>query len=319
MKTPKFWKSINVFSILLLPLSLLYFVFYKLRCLININPYRSKIPVICIGNLTAGGSGKTPLAVELAKVLKNKHFCFLTKGYGGNFKNVLKVSENSSADEVGDEALILRDYGDVFVSKSRVDGLKYINEISIKNNNFNYDYIIVDDGLQNPTFVKDKIFLVINGNFGFGNGLFLPAGALRDKLKNIYQKVDLVVINGDDEKNISKVCEKYKINYTKAKITAITYNIDLTKEYVAFCGLGLPEKFRKTLYENGIKVKNFVVFEDHHKYTNKDMENLRNISKDLKLITTRKDFVKLSDEYKKNVCCLDIFLEIEDKSLLEEL
>lgn len=276
--------------------------------------------MICIGNLTAGGSGKTPLAVELAKILKNngKKFCFLTKGYGGDFIGVLKVNEGDGADKVGDEALILRDYSDVFVSKSRVEGLKLINKIN-DTEGFNYDYIIMDDGLQNPTFVKDKIILVINGTFGFGNGFFLPAGALRDRLKHIYKSVDLVVINGDDEKNISKLCGEYNLNFVKADVVAVLDNVDLNEEYVAFCGLGLPEKFRKTLLENNVKIKDFVAFEDHHKYSAEDVKMLKNISGNSKLITTKKDFVKLDDKSKNDVCCLDIFLKIENKNLLEEL
>ncbi len=314
MKTPKFWKSINFISILLWPLSLLYFISYKIRCLINFRPYKSKIPIICIGNLIAGGSGKTPLAIEIAKILKNnnKNYCFLSKGYGGNFKGIKKVDINDNFLIVGDEALILVKYGDTFISKNRVKGLKYINE------NFNYDYIIMDDGLQNPTFLKHIVILVINGSFGFGNNMFLPAGPLRDRLKYIYNKVDLVVINGDDEENITELCEEYDLPFTKVKIKANIENIDLNEEYKAFCGIGIPEKFKKTLEENNIKIKDFMVFEDHYKYTKLDIEKFKNDDK-ISLITTEKDWVKLDLESKKNIKYLDIFLQFKNKELIEEL
>ncbi len=314
MKTPEFWKNINFISILLWPLSLLYFIFYKLRCLINFRPYKSKIPIICIGNLIAGGSGKTPLAIEIAKILKNnnKNYCFLSKGYGGNFKGIKKVDINDNFLIVGDEALILVKYGDTFISKNRVKGLKYINE------NFNYDYIIMDDGLQNPTFLKDIVILVINGTFGLGNNMFLPAGPLRDRLEYIYNMVDLVVINGKDEKNIEELCKNYGLPFTTAKIKVNIDNIDLDKEYRAFCGLGLPEKFKRTLEENHIKIKDFIVFEDHHKYLKLDIEKIKNNDK-INLITTEKDWVKLDLEDKKDIKYLDIFLDIENKKLIEEL
>ena len=120
MKTPKFWNNKNIVAFLLLPLSMLYYFIYKLRCFINFNPYNSKIPVICVGNIVAGGAGKTPTAIEIAKILKqnNKTFCFLSKGYGGKFKGVVKLDNNSIAEVVGDEPLLLFEFGDVFVSFS---------------------------------------------------------------------------------------------------------------------------------------------------------------------------------------------------------
>ena len=243
MKTPKFWSSVNLISILLYPLSLLYYLCYKIRILLNQKPYISKIPIICVGNLIAGGSGKTPICVEVAKMLKqkNKSFCFLSRGYGGTFKNVVKVQVDNSPQYVGEEPMILANYGDAFVSKNKVAGLKFINK------NFNYDFIIMDDGLQNPTFKKDKIILVLDGGFGFGNGFIFPAGALRDKIQNIYTTIDLAIIIGEDKQNINKICDKLSINYTTAKIIADVKEEMLNKDYLVFCGIGRPEKFKTTL------------------------------------------------------------------------
>lgn len=309
MKTPRFWNNKNIVAFLLLPLSILYYFIYKLRCFVNFNPYNSKIPAICIGNIVAGGAGKTPTAIEIAKMLKknNKTFCFLSKGYGGRFDGVVKLDNNSITEVVGDEPLLLFEFGDVFVSKNRVDGLKYINS------NYDYDYIIIDDGLQNPTFVKDKIVLVIDGNFGFGNGFILPAGALRDKFKNIHKKVDVVVLNNGNNKYIQNLCDKYNIKIIQSKIIADNINDFKNKEYVAFCGLGRPEKFKNTLLENNIKLKDFVVFEDHYKYTDVDIEKLENIG--INLITTKKDWIKLSKKYKEKVKYLDVHIELDDSEL----
>ena len=304
MKAPNFWKTRNIISKILYPFSLLYYLGYKIRCFINFIPYKSNIKIICVGNLVMGGAGKTPTAIEISKVLKDngKTFCFLSKGYGGNFDGVYKLYKNSSAEEFGDEPLILLNYGDVFVSKNRVMGLKFIN------NNFNYDYIIMDDGLQNPTFSKNKTVLVVDANFGFGNNLIFPAGPLRDKVNK--DKYDLVVINGEDKNNI----KKYFNNVIEAKTIVEENNIDKEKEYIAFCGLGRPEKFKNTLIDNNIKIKDFIVFEDHHKYTKKDIKKLKSYNCDL--ITTEKDWVKIKDN---SIKVLKISIELDKEKIKEVL
>ncbi|MDR1498874.1 MAG: tetraacyldisaccharide 4'-kinase [Rickettsiales bacterium] len=310
MRTPRFWRTKNITSILLYPLGVAYYLCYKIRCCINFRPYKSRIPVICIGNLIAGGSGKTPTAIEIAKELRAKkvRYCFLSKGYGGKFNGILQVSGQDTAEKVGDEAMIMCEYGDTFISKDRVNGLKYINE------NFDYDHIIMDDGLQNPTFIKDKIILVVDGVFGFGNGFILPAGALREKFSNVRNRVDTVVINGEDRHNISLLCNKYNITCINSRIRAEVGDNLLKNEYVAFCGLGMPEKFEKTLVENNIKVVKFIPFGDHYNYTERDIESLKKYGH--KLLTTKKDWVRLTDRYRKEIEYLDIYLDFGDKKIL---
>jgi tetraacyldisaccharide 4'-kinase len=246
------------------------------------------------------------MCIKIAEIMarRNKTFCFLSKGYGGRFNGVIRVSDEK-ASVVGDEPLILHNYGDVFVAKNRVAGLKYIN------NNFDYDYIIMDDGLQNPTFIKDKIILVLDGMFGFGNGFILPAGALRDKIENIYKTIDIAIVTNPADK-ITKIMEKYGIKFISAKITALN-EVDKNTEYVAFCGLGRPEKFEKTLIENNLKLKKFVVFGDHHFYSKNDMKMLYSFGS--KLITTEKDWVKLSEHDKKMVDFLAINITLNEDLL----
>lgn len=312
MKTPKFWsKKRLTYFLIFLPFSILYYSLYKIRCFFNRKPYCSKIPIICVGNINIGGSGKTPIAIEIAKILlKNgKTFCFLSKGYGGNFKEIMKLNYVSKADIVGDEPLILMDYGDVFVSKNRVKGLRYINS------KYNYDYIIMDDGLQNPTFVKNKSILVIDGIYGFGNGCLLPAGSLRETFRNVSKRVDLVIIIGEDKHGIDKLCEKYFLKYINGKINIVeNYN---NKEYAAFCGIGHPDKFKKTLEENSINCLKFIEFDDHHNYNKSDIVNLMGFG--LNLITTKKDWVKLPNSIKNEVEFLDITIDIDEKILEETL
>ena len=244
---------------------------------------------------------------------QGKKFCFLSKGYKGNFDSVLKIDNTNNKSEItGDEPLILYNYGDVFLSKSRVNGLKYIN------NNFNYDYIIMDDGLQNPTFKKDKIIVLVDGNFGFGNNFIIPAGPLRDKLDNVYKNIDLLIIVGEDKHNMAELCKKYNINYTFGNIKPLIENNILQDEYAAFCGIGRPEKFKKTLEESNIKIKDFISFGDHYCYTNEDIEKLKAKYK-IKLITTEKDWVKLSQQHKNEVEYLRIFIDLDKEKLKQVL
>ncbi len=312
MKTPEFWQKNNVISILLKPFSVVYYFFYKLRCSINIKPYRSKIPVICVGNITVGGSGKTPLVIEIADVLKKnkKNFCFLSKGYGGKFNGIKKVVEENTK-LFGDEPIILKELGDVFISKNRVSGLKYINSLIDKN----YDYIIVDDGLQNPTFYKNRSILVIDGEYGLGNGNIIPSGPLREKFKDIICKVNFAIIIGEDKYNLIDLCEKNLIPFLKGNI--IIKENNFFGEYVAFCGIGHPEKFKKTLEENDIKFTDFIVFSDHYSYKEKDVKMLKNLGK--KLITTKKDWVKLDKDFKKNVDYIDIKIDLNQNSFIKML
>lgn len=312
MKTPKFWaKNRSIYSIILFPFSILYYFLYKIRYFLNRKPYCSRIPVICIGNINVGGSGKTPVTIEVAKILlKNgKTFCFLSKGYGGNFKGVIKLDVDSRADVVGDEPLLLRDYGDVFVSKNRVKGLRCIN------NEYNYDYIIMDDGLQNPTFVKNKSVLVIDGVYGFGNGCLLPAGSLRETFRNVFKRIDVVIIIDEDQHCLDKLCQKYSLKYMNGKIKAIKNCCH--KKYIAFCGIGHPDKFRKTLEENSIDFVKFIEFDDHHDYNKSDIVMLMGFG--LNLITTKKDWVKLPIPIRSEVEFLDITIDINDKMLGEIL
>lgn len=312
MKNPKFWQKNNILSIILKPISIIYYTIYKLRYVINIKPYKSKIPVICIGNITAGGNGKTPMTIEIANILKknNKNFCFLSKGYGGKFNGIKKVI-NENTKTFGDEPVILSEFGDVFVSKNRVNGLKYINDLTNKN----YDYVIVDDGLQNPTFFKNKSILIIDGEYGLGNGNILPSGPLREKFKDIVDKIDFVVLIGEDKYNLVELCKTNLINVIRANI--IIKENNFSDNYIAFCGIGHPEKFKKTLDCNKINYTNFITFDDHHFYKEKDIKKLKSFGKNL--ITTKKDWVKLDKNLQEQVDYIDIKIDFDQNNFIKML
>ena len=311
MKTPFWWKDLNIISLLLLPIALIYNWCYKIRCFINKNPYRSKIPVICVGNLVVGGSGKTPIAISISKILRRKkqNFCFLSKGYKGHFSGVVKVDPMiHTAKDVGDEPLMLTNYGDVFVSKNRVEGLKYINALT----DVKYDFIIMDDGLQNPTFYKDIPLLIINGRYGLGNGLLFPAGPLRETFNQAKEKTKRVVIVDKDKHGIKDLChstnKKYLFGENRINLIEDFYKY----KFVAFAGLGLPQKFFDTLEECNILVVKKIPFEDHHLYTENDIVHLRQLTDGgkYKLITTQKDWIRLADEDKKDIYYLDLYVNL---------
>jgi len=320
MKTPNFWKNKNIVSLILYPLSVIYYGMYKLRVLINASPYKSKIPLICIGNTVTGGAGKTPFAIELGKILnKNKiKFAYLSKGYGGNFEGFMKVNfKKHNSNLVGDESLLLSEISDTFICKNRVDGLKKLNQSGAK-----YKYIIMDDGLQNPTFKKDFGILVIDGNYGLGNGFILPAGALREGLFDSLKKVQLVILMGKDKFNLRKIIAKNKsVKIIKGEIKEVAKAKFKKNKYVAFSGIARPEKFFDSLKKVGVKVLKKIPFADHYKYSNDDIKNLFDIAKKskCKLITTKKDWVRIDKKYQSKIEYLDIEIELNNSKIIEKL
>jgi len=310
MRTPNFWKSKNLSAYLLYPFSLLYYFGYKLRIFFT-KPYISKIPVICIGNVVAGGAGKTPIAIEVGKILKSKkiNFAYLSKGYSGCFEGVVKVdNKKHNAKFVGDEPLMLSEIADTYVCKNRKQGLQFLQ-------NKKYKFIVVDDGLQNPSFYKNKSVLVVDSEYGVGNGFVLPAGPLREKLNYVLDRVDLIVVNN----NKNKIKTEKPIVYTKLEV--INKNDFENKKVIAFAGIARPEKFFKTLEQIKCEIVKKVSFEDHYLYKDNDIEYLLRLAEKNKcnLVTTLKDWVRLSEKYKKVVKYVDIKILFENKNLLEKL
>ena len=309
MKTPNFWKSKNIISILLYPFSLIYGLARKLHVLFS-NEYKTDLNIICVGNITAGGSGKTPTCLKIGKILKNKNinFAFLSKGYKGKINNFTKVDiQKHNAEEVGDEPLLLAEFADTFVCKSRKKAIETLAK------NYNYQVIIMDDGFQNPTIFKNKNIVIIDGEYGFGNGLLLPAGPLRESLKSAKKRASFFVIIGSDKNNIKKFLTTKEV--IEAKIVEKDQP-DINKNYIAFCGLGRPKKFFSSLKKSGYNVIKEISFEDHHKYTENEIKSMffEAEENDAYLITTKKDLVKLPKEWKNKIKCLNIEIEFNDNN-----
>lgn len=316
MKTPEFWKKKGLLSYLFLPLSFIYIFISNLKKDSTITKWVN-IPVICIGNATAGGAGKTPTALVIGDILK-KHkikFGYLSRGYKGKFTDIARVNleEHTSAD-VGDEPLILSKVAPAFVAKNRYRGA------SIIANHQEFKAIVMDDGLQNYSIKKDLSILVVDGKYGFGNEYILPAGPLREKVKDAIKKVKLVLIVGDDEKNI---CHKFGLrkNVIFAEIKPVNKKDFKGKKVIAFAGIGRPRKFFDSLEESGAEIVKEYMFGDHYSYKDSDLAEIISEAKKEKaiIVTTEKDWVRLNPKYKDLVKYLEIELSFSNKDDYKKL
>ena len=250
LKSPKFWQKKNTFlGKLLSPLGRIY-AWALRRKLKNTKSYRSKIPVVCIGNLVMGGVGKTPLAVSVAEYFKMNGMrpVFLTRGYGGGLINVLVDLDKHTAKDTGDEALLLARIAPTIVDADRARGAKTAEKIGA-------DVIIMDDGFQNPQLVKDLSFAVFDGRYGFGNGKVFPAGPLREPVEDGLQRADAFIVVGKDKAGIKEWIDKRfmslpfigtHIEQDVSKIAQLS-----GKKVFAFAGIGYPDKFFDMLRDYG--------------------------------------------------------------------
>ncbi len=298
MKTPKYWQSNSFISKLLAPLSKLYGAATKLRLKLH-QPQKTSVPVICVGNITAGGTGKTPVSISLAKMLATSmyHPIFVTRGYGGRLQNVLVNNKKHTAQDVGDEPLLLAEQAPVVVNADRYAGA----ELAVKEG---ADVVIMDDGFQNPTLHKDLSFLVFDGHYGIGNGKIIPSGPLRETFEDGIKRADALIILGKDKHELVKRAElPVFFGHTEPVQTTVS-----DVNVLAFAGIGHPQKFYHTLKQQGFNVVETLDFPDHHFYTGNEIEKILQKAKELKaeVYTTSKDFVKIPTLYHKSINVLEV-------------
>ncbi len=314
LRTPKFWYKNNVFSkvkiILLYPFSILWILIDDFKRFFS-KTYKSKLKVVCIGNLTVGGTGKTPFSIYTYKLLKKLGYnpVFLTRGYGGLKKGPLEVNNSHHFKDVGDESILLSKVGTTIVSRNRSLGAKFIEKHKDK-----FNVIIMDDGLQNYQLKQDVKFLLIDKHLKLGNGYCLPAGPLRQKVERGLTDIDKIILTGEGDNNEKDLFKCFKIPVIKSNIK-ITSLLKIKKEkLLAFCGLANPNKFFDTLKKNGYDISSSRIFPDHYAYKKDDINNLilDANNRNLKLITTEKDYVKILEK-KKYIHFLPIELELSLK------
>ena len=298
-KTPDFWyQQRGLISTLLTPVSWLYQIGHTINQTLKGTPYKSSLPVICVGNAVAGGGGKTPSVLALAKLLSDKKICLLTRGYGGSISKATLVDlKHHNAADIGDEALLLAKQAPTVICSNRAEGAKLAEQTGA-------DLILMDDGLQNNHLHKDITFLVIDRQIDFGNNKTLPAGPLREPLSKILNKTDAVICIGAPLHSDKPVFE--------SDIKPLTAP-DQNKKYIGFAGLALPDKFKNTLIDMNIDLVGWHPFPDHHCYTANDLFqlNAEASAKEATLITTEKDHVRLPEKDKKNIEVLPIELQFK--------
>ena len=266
------------------------------RKMSGVAPYRSLLPVICIGNFTAGGGGKTPTAIAVAKVLKEagERPSFLTRGYGGKTQGPVLVAKGQNAAEVGDETLLLAAHAPAVVSADRAAGARLIEGTGAT-------VIVMDDGFQNPQLAKDVSLIVVDAATGLGNGLVIPAGPLRAPLDKQMPRADALLLIGDGGKTapLAKSFEAANKPVLKARMAprgdARWLGI---LPVIGFAGIANPKKFYATLSQNGARLTGTRSFPDHHPYSERQAMRLLRWAREWNamLVTTEKDWVRLPDD-----------------------
>jgi len=319
IKAPDFWRAgaSSLWPVLLSPLSGLYGAAIRLLQLRN-RPWRVPVPVLCVGNLIAGGAGKTPVAMAAATRLAargvNAHF--LTRGYGGTEKGpILADPRLHTAGDVGDEPLLLARLRPTGVARDRAAAARTAVAAGA-------EVLIMDDGFQNQSLVKDFSLLVVDGVYGFGNRKLLPAGPLREPLEAGFARADAIVAICPIREETALYLPDDTLPVLTARLVPGPSSKKLAvNRVVAFSGIARPGKFFETLEEIGCIIVSRREFPDHHPFKMKEINDLIQEAnlKNARLVTTAKDAVRLNSEHRAAVEVLDVNLEFDQPSEFEQV
>jgi tetraacyldisaccharide 4'-kinase len=318
VRAPEFWhrRDDSVPATLLAPLGTLYGALAGLRGW-RVTPWRAPVPVLCVGNLTVGGAGKTPTVLALAEHLKASglEIACLSRGYGGRERGPLRVDpERHSAVDVGDEPLLLARAAPTWIARDRQDGAR----VAIAEG---ADVVLLDDGLQNPSLRKSLSLVVIDGGYGFGNGHVLPAGPLREPVERGLARAGAVVLIGEDTCGVRRQIPA-GLPILEARLEPDETTLRLRGcSVIAFAGIGRPAKFFQTLRDVGADLVDAAEFADHHPYTDAESMRLVEIAqrRNATLVTTAKDFVRLPEAARPQVTVAGVRLRFADVAALDRL
>jgi len=278
--------------------------------------WRAPVPVICCGNVTVGGAGKTTLALDLGqRLLARGHTVhFLLRGYGGSVRGTHRVAPGDTAALVGDEALLLAAVAPTWVGGNRAASARAAVAAGAQ-------VLVLDDGLQNPTLHKDLSLLVVDGASGFGNGHVLPAGPLREPVAAGAARCQAAVLVGRDLAGVAAALPR-GLPVLRARLAP---GPEVTawagRPVLAFAGIASPDKFFATLREAGAVLAGSVPFPDHHAYSDRDLGMLLDRARELGAVpaTTPKDAVRLPEAIRRQVRVIGVTLAWEDPAPLEAL
>jgi len=274
---------------------------------------KCSVPVICVGNLTLGGAGKTPTVIKIREILSDyfEEIYVLIRGYKGKKKGPILVKDNSTYEEVGEESLLHSKYGHTCVSKNKFYGANFCKDCGS-------DLIIMDDGLQSIDIKKDCKILVIDENYRFGNKKIFPAGPLRVPINDGLKECDLILIIGRNNflSNFHNVPRK-KIFFATKKIVCKSLK---NKNIFVFSALGNNDNFHISLIEKGFKIKSFKKFPDHYIFKSKDISKIIEDaeSKKLSIVCTEKDYLKIPNKFKKFVYPIGLVIKIKNQQKFKE-
>jgi len=322
MKAPEFWnhksgrESAPVIRTILSPIGWIYGKFVS-KSINNSIEYDCGVPVICVGNATLGGTGKTPVTIYILKSLRRLglNAVGLTRGYGGQEKGPILLNDKHTSIDVGDEPLLLAEHAPVWVSAGRDDGAKAAvsNGASI---------IIMDDGHQNQLLKKSLSLLVVDAEIGFGNGKIFPAGPLRENLNESLKRSDAIILM---KPNKDYKPDSFLLRQLRDKVLIHAYlkptSILPKGKLYAFSGIGRPNKFFDSLRNYGGNIIEAISYSNHYQYKDIDIENLFVLASEYgaSLITTEKDYVRLPKGYRKGVHKWPVSVHFEDELTLRRL
>ncbi len=302
MKAPAFWTAGGPLAAILAPLGLLYGRIVTRRA--KRRGIDLGVPVLCIGNATLGGSGKTPVVQSLARMLRDEFGIephVVTRGYGGSVKRSVRVDPDvHDAGLVGDEPLLLARDAVVWAGPDRLASARAAVAAGAR-------LLLMDDGFQNPVLAKTSSWLVLDGPAGIGNGRVFPAGPLRERFADAVARADALVVIGQDHQHLA---EQTRLPVLQAElIHPPDALVDVGEDAVlAFAGIGRPGKFFDSLRADGLRVVATKAFPDHHRFSVGEIRDLRAAAGHYlaRLVTTEKDLVRLSPAERAGIVTIPV-------------